>query len=45
MRHFKSSAFVALLSAAAMFTGSAVKADIIPVFFAATPSAGGAIFS
>jgi hypothetical protein len=44
MRHFKSSAFVAMLSAAAMFTGSAVKADIIPVFHAATPSGGGTTF-
>jgi hypothetical protein len=46
MRHLRSRASLgALLSAAALFAGSAVKADIIPVFDAATPSAGGCTFS
>jgi hypothetical protein len=46
MRHFKSRAFLgALLSAAALFAGTAVKADIIPVFNVATPNDGGCEFS
>jgi hypothetical protein len=46
MRHMRSRASLgALLSAAALFAGSAVKADIIPVFNAATPTAGGCEFS
>jgi hypothetical protein len=46
MRHLRSRASIgALLSAAALFAGSAVKADIIPVFNAATPTANGCEFS
>lgn len=46
MRHLRGRAsFGALLSAAALFAGSVVKADIIPVFNAATPTAAGCEFS
>ena len=46
MRHLRSRAsFGALLSAAALMAGSAVKADIIPLFNAATVVAGGCEFS
>lgn len=46
MRHLRSRAsFGALLSAAALLIGNAVQADISPVFTAATPSAGGCLFS
>ena len=46
MRHLRSRASIgALLSAAALFAGSAVKADIIPVFNASTPTASGCEFS
>lgn len=46
MRHLRSRASIgALLSAAALFAGAAVKADIIPVFNANTPVAGGCEFS
>jgi len=42
MRHLRSRAsFGALLSAAALFAGTAIKADIIPVFNVATPLGGG----
>jgi hypothetical protein len=42
MRHLRSRASIgALLSAAALFAGVAVKADIIPVFNVATPLGGG----
>jgi len=46
MRHLRSRASIgALLSAAALLAGNAVKADIIPVFNAATPTAAGCEFS
>lgn len=46
MRHLRSRApLCALLSAAALIAGSVVKADIIPLFNAATPVAGGCEFS
>jgi len=46
MRHLKSRASLcALLSAAALIAGSAVKADIIPLFNAATPVSGGCEFT
>jgi len=46
MRHLRSRAsFGALLSAAALLIGNAVKADIIPVFNVATPVGGGCEFS
>jgi hypothetical protein len=46
MRHLRSRAsFGALLSAAALLAGNAVKADIIPVFNVATPTSGGCEFS
>jgi hypothetical protein len=46
MRHLRSRASLsALLSAAALFAGSAVKADIIPVFNAVTPSGSNSEFS
>jgi hypothetical protein len=46
MRHLRSRASLcALLSAAALIAGSAVKADIIPLFNAATPVSGGCAFT
>jgi hypothetical protein len=46
MRHLRSRAsFGALLCAAALLAGNAVKADIIPLFNAATPTAAGCEFS
>jgi len=46
MRHLRSRAsFGALLTAAAMFMGTAVKADIIPLFNVSTPTGGGCEFS
>jgi hypothetical protein len=46
MRHLRSRAsFGALLSAAALLIGNAVRADIIPVFNVATPIGGGCEFS
>lgn len=46
MRHLRSRASIgALLSAAALLVGNAVKADIIPVFNAITPVTGGYEFS
>lgn len=46
MRHLRSRASLgALLSAAALLAGSVVKADIVPTFNAATPTANGCEFS
>jgi len=46
MRHLRSRASLgALLSAAALLAGSVVKADIVPVFNAATPTANGCTFT
>lgn len=46
MRHLRSKASLcALLSAAALMASSVVKADIIPLFNAATPVSGGCEFS
>jgi len=45
MRHLRSRAFGAIVSAAVLLAGNAVKADIVPSFNVATPVGGGTEFS